>query len=230
MDFLSRRKIYPPERNKAAVPASQVAKYIFYRLWPEIGKSFEISELVARRHPLPVSFPPMAEFKHLPGFGAAVMVLRNLCGLTQADAGKLMGVGHQQVGKYEKGKVSPTVEALGGLLQDVGIPFTEFANLTEAIGQVVTRLESGDLQYPLWREIELEIREPGTIEGVTSVLCFTDRGKLLAIDDPDINEDLTRALDRPGLHKEVLLTFKPPRRSPPPKPRPGGPAKGGRKE
>lgn len=162
----------------------------------------------------------MPDYVYFPYFGDAVRVIRELRGLTQDEVGGMMGVGKQQAGKYEKNSARPSLDSLGALLEQTGITLIEFATLMQFLEHLGEGKGWGGLQYDLWSVADSEVREPGEVEWVTRILYLTDRGRLLALDDPTLNRFLTTSLAAQKPRKELLLTLKAPVPTAPREPRP----------
>lgn len=149
-----------------------------------------------------------AKPRQFPYLGIALQVVRRLSGLTRREVGALMGVGAQQVGKYENDTVHPSFEALGDLLEGVGLSLTDFSRLMDYIEHMARGGGRGGFQYDLWPGTDSDVQERREVEWVTSVFYYTDRRRLVAIDDPDINRLLDSSLAARKPRQEVLFTLK----------------------
>ena len=173
-----------------------------------------------------------AKFRQFPYFGTALQVIRRVSGLSRGEVGALMGVGSKQVGKYENDLARPTFDALGDFFEGVGLTLTDFSRLMDYIEHMARGGGRGGFQYGLWSGTDSDVQEPQEVEWVTSVLYCTDRRKLVAIDDPDINRLLDSSLAARKPRQEVLLALKIPIHLHPPERRPKRGRRGakGRKE
>lgn len=150
----------------------------------------------------------MAAFEHFPYFGPAVRLVRDLRGLTQEALANRLDIKPVTVGKYENNLSRPSLEDLGRLLEALGITLEGLGALMRVLEEVATGAWPGGFQYELWPGGDSEIREPGDRDWVARILCLTDRGKLVAVDDVRLNQWLNSSLETLNPKREVVLTLK----------------------
>ena len=126
----------------------------------------------------------------LAGLGHALVMIRVVRGVSQAELAERAGIRPNQVSRYETGQVLPQLPQLGRLLDALGIDVIDFFLFVAQVRLLVQRLDDAgaaeakgeDAVAAMLRQLaarELDVRERVAVALETTGECPSQRNKQL---------------------------------------------------